>query len=71
MWYMNGSSLSVHAYFQIYAFASMSVVIISTVMFILTTMPELDEFHELDLEDMDNETKQATIQNYHRNDAVS
>ena len=34
--------------FQIYAFFSLFVVIISTVIFIMTTQPELDEFHEVD-----------------------
>ena len=33
-------------YFQLYAFFSLFVVILSTVIFILTTQPELDEFHE-------------------------
>jgi len=53
---------------RIYAFTSMSVVVISTVIFVLTTMPELDEFHELDLQDMDNATKQAAIEGYEKNE---
>jgi len=53
---------------RIYAFSSMTIVIISTIIFVLTTMPELDEFHELDLQDLDNETKLATIQGYQKNE---
>ena len=34
---------------QIYAFFSLFVVILSTVIFILTTLPELDEFYEIGL----------------------
>ena len=48
----------------------MTIVIISTIIFVLTTMPELDEFHELDLQDLDNETKLATIQGYQKNEEV-
>ena len=34
---------------KIYAFFSLFVVILSTIIFILTTQPELDEFHEVDV----------------------
>ena len=43
--------------FQICAFTSMTVVIISTLTFVLSTMPELGE--EIDIVPFDNETEMA------------
>ena len=47
----------------------MTVVIISTIIFILTTQPELDEFHELDLV-LDNGTKPSEAEPYEKNETV-
>ena len=47
----------------------MTVVIISTIIFIMTTQPELDEFHELDLV-LENGTKQSEAESYEKNETV-